>query len=82
MTRATFEKLAGVSERDSERIEMLRNVVIKPRWASDEFARTTAVDVIAAYGASVIPVLAEINERADSRMVQQRAAEWLTKLRA
>ena len=72
---------AELSEQKHKEIERLKNVAIKPRWGSDETARATAVDVIASYGVRVIPILIEITQRADSRITQHRANEWILRLR-
>jgi hypothetical protein len=71
----------GLSEEDGRTIERLKNVAIKPRWAADQLARQVAVDVIATYGASVIPVLLEISKRADDTQTRERAIAWLMKIR-
>ena len=72
---------AELSEQKRQEIERLKNVAIRPRWGSDETARATAVDAIASYGVRVIPILIEITQRADSKITQQRANEWILKLR-
>jgi hypothetical protein len=86
MIEKTFEdtsavSIAALSEEDGRTIDRLKNVAIKPRWAADQLARQVAVDVIAAYGVSVVPVLLEISKRADSAQTQERAIAWLMKLR-
>ena len=69
-----------LSQQDRVEVDRVKQIVIKPRWSSDDLARAFAVDLIARYGVSILPELSEISQRTDSVLTQKKALEWITKL--
>ncbi len=74
-----MSRLAELTIENKREIERLKNVAINPRWASDEGARITAIDVIATYGILVIPILLEISQRV-SGLTRVHALDCMTEL--
>jgi len=53
-----------LTEKQKREIERLKNVAIRPHWASDTLAQAVAIEVIASHGIAAVPALFEISERA------------------
>jgi len=51
------------SDAPKHEVERLKKVAIKPHWASDPYAQTIPIDVIASYRISSIPALTEISQQ-------------------
>ena len=71
--------MSDLSDDGRREIERLKNVAIKPHWASDAFAQIMAIDVISRYGIEAIPALTEISEQAVGQ-ARRLAIERITQL--
>ena len=71
--------MMALSDERKREIERLKNVVIKRHWASDAFAQSTAIDVIATYGIAAIPALIEISQHTVG-LTRQHALDRITHL--